>query len=171
MKIKTLIKSPWTVGFGLFSVLIPIGYDYFKNKPILSTIWWIVNGIWNFIISVLNFNLKVWWLIVGIIVIFAIIYFKQEETVKPDFYDYREGVFKRWSWTWDYKWDKWENAWGISDLTAYCPKCNTPLTNHSRYDLRFDCPRCGFRAHDVECDNPHDIERIIWDNVKRKRKS
>lgn len=121
MKDKNWIKSPWSISIGtaIFSLLLTIGYDYSKNKPILSTIMQILKGIWNFIISVLNFNIKVWWLIVGVFVLIAIIYFvvnfKQEETVRPDFCSYREGKFKKWRWSWNWKLNYSKNAWCISE--------------------------------------------------------
>jgi hypothetical protein len=176
MKNRSWLKSPWTISIGtaLFSLLLTMGYDYSKNKPILSTILQILKGIWNFIILFLNFNLKVWWLIAGIIVIITIIYLvislKQKETFKPDFYNYREGKFKlwRWSWSWNYS----RNSWHISDLTAHCPNCDTPLINYtSIYGLVFDCPRCDFKAEGSQCDEPHKIEMIILDNIERKRRN
>ncbi|HYE08636.1 MAG TPA: hypothetical protein VEF53_00500 [Patescibacteria group bacterium] len=178
MKNKNWIKSSWTISIGtaIFSLLLTMGYDYSKSKPILSTILQILKEIWNFTILVLNFNFKVWWLIVGIIVLIAITYLvinsKPEETFKPDFYSYREGKFKLWRWSWNWKWNNSKNVWCISDLTAHCPNCDTPLIEHSSiYGLIFDCPRCDFRAKDSQSDEPNKIEMIILDNIERKRRN
>lgn len=181
MKDKNWITQDWAKGAilcAILGILFTMGYDNFKSKPLLSTIWQVVKGVWNFIISALNFNLKVWWLIVGIIIIIAIIYlvtkFRQgeKETVRPDFWNYREGKFKRWRWTWDYKLNYSGKAWNISDLTAHCPNpnCDTSLIDYSSniHGLRFDCPRCTFRASDDQCDEPYKIEMVIRDNIKRK---
>lgn len=174
---KKWIKSPWgiSIGTALFSLLLTMGYDYSKRKPILSTIWNILVWIWDFIIIILNFNLKVWWIILAIglyiFVIYLIDKFKKEETFKPDFYSYREGRFKRWKWTWEWKWNQLKNAWTIYNLRANCPNCDTPMIEHSSmYGLSYDCPRCDFHANDNQCDEPHKIERIILDNIDRKRK-
>ena len=172
---RSWIKSPWTISIGtaLFSLFLTMVYDYSKKQPILSTILKILKGILKFVFSILNFNLKVWWVIVGIALVFAIIYFaakiKQEEILKPDFCSYTEGKFKRWNWTWEWKWNSYQNAWNISDLTAQCPNCGTPLIDQSNMYARlmFDCPRCDYSASYSECDEPHKIERIILDNVKR----
>lgn len=171
------IKSPWTISIGtaMFSLFLTVVYDYSKNKPILSTMWKILKAVFNFFISILNFNIKVWWLLAAIIALILTIYlidrFKQDENFRPDFCNYREGKFKRWRWTWNWKWSRSVNAWVISDLTAHCPNCDTPLIeNVSIYELSYDCPRCDFRASASQCDEPHKIERIILDNINRQRR-
>lgn len=174
---KEWIKSPWGISLGtaIFSLLLTVGYDYSKQKPILTTIWNIVVWVWNLIIRVLNFNLKIWWIIVAVGLFIFILYiidkFKQDDSFKPDFYSYREGRFKRWRWTWEWKFSQSKNAWVISNMKAHCPNCDTPMIEHSSiYGYSFDCPRCDYRASDSQCDEPHKIERIILDNIDRKRK-
>lgn len=174
---KKWIKSPWgiSIGTAIFSLLLTMGYDYSKDKPVLTTIWNIIVWIWDLIMTILNFNLKIWWLLVAIGLFIFILYiinkFKKQETFKPDFYSYREGKFKRWKWSWGWTWSQSKNAWLISDMKAHCPNCNTPMIEHSSmYGLSFDCPRCDFRANDSQCDEPYKIERIIFDNIDRKRK-
>ncbi|MDF0719512.1 hypothetical protein P0M11_05805 [Kaistella sp. PBT33-4] len=169
-------NSAWTISIGtaIFSLLLTMGYDYSKEKPILTTVWTILKWVANLIWTVLNFDLKVWWIIVAVIVFILIIIlidkFKNEETFKPDFYSYREGKFKRWRWTWGWNWNSSKNAWIISGMKAHCPNCDTPMIEHSSiYGLSFDCPRCEFRASDGQCDEPHKIERIILDNIDRQR--
>ncbi|TGE36283.1 hypothetical protein E4K67_20300 [Desulfosporosinus fructosivorans] len=173
MKTKTWITEEWSKGAilcSILSVLFTIGYDLIKSKPIFSTIWLVIKGVWNFIIYTLNFNLKVWWVIVGIIITIVIIYFVvnfKQEVVKPDFLGYKVDKFKRWKWTWDYRWNKLEDTWRISNLTPHCPRCDTPLIEYSM-GLRFDCPRCDFNAEYDECDEPHKIERLISDNINQR---
>jgi len=174
---KKWFKSPWGISLGtaIFSLLVTMGYDYSKDKPILTTVWNILVWIWNLIISILEFNLKVWWIIVTLGLFIFILYlnnkFKQDETFKPDFYSYREGKFKRWKWSWGWKWSQLKNAWIISNMRAHCPNCDTPMIEHSStYGLSFVCPRCDFQASNSQCDEPQKIERIILDNIDRKRK-
>ena len=53
-------------------------------------------------------------------------------------------------------------------MKAHCPKCNTPMAQHTNHwSIRFECPRCDYRAEDEECDQPDKIERIILDNADR----
>jgi hypothetical protein len=177
MKDKNWMKSPWTIGIGtaIFAAILNFILNNYFKTPMLSAIWQILKGIWNFAISVLNFNLKVWWVIVAIIAIFVVIYLvaylKPEKAFRPDFCNYTEEKFKRWRWSWNWKWNNWENAWCISDLTAYCPNCDTKLTENPNYRLRFDCPRCDLSATDIECDDPHKIQRIILDNIEREKRN
>lgn len=170
------IKSPWTISIAtaIFSLLLAMVYDYSKELPILTTVWGIIKWIGNIILTILNFELKVWWIIVVVILFVFIIYlidkFNKEDTFKPDFYTYREEKFKRWKWTWGWQWNNKKNAWTISDLKAHCPNCDTPMLEHSNfYGLSFDCPRCDFKASDGLCDEPYKIERIIHDNIDRQR--
>ena len=172
------IKSPWgiSIGTAIFSLLLTMGYDKAKEKPILSTIWNIIVWIWDLIISILNFNLKVWWFILGVGIFILALYiidkFKKEESFKPDFYSYREDKVKNWKWTWSWKWNNSKSAWVISDFQAHCPNCDTPMIDDSSsYGLSYDCPRCNFSASGDRCDEPHKIERIILDNIDRKRKN
>lgn len=169
-------KSAWTISIGtaIFSLFLTMVYDYSKEKPILSTVWsflkWIANLIW----SVLNFDLKVWWIVVAVFVFILTLViidkFKRKETFKPDFYNYREDKFKNWRWSWDWNWNRNKNAWIISEMKAHCPHCDTPLIDHSNsYILSFDCPRCEFNAIDRQCDEQYKIERIILDNIDRQR--
>ncbi|MEL7586498.1 MAG: hypothetical protein AAGU19_07260 [Prolixibacteraceae bacterium] len=171
------IKSPWTISFGsaIFSLLLTMIYDYSKEKPILSTIWLILKWIINLIWSILNFDLKVWWIILAFAFIILLLYiidkFKNDEKFKPDFYNYREDRFKRWRWSWEWEWSNSKKSWIISNLKAHCPNCNTPMIDHSgSYGILFVCPRCDFNASNEQCDEAHKIERIIIDNIERKRK-
>ena len=168
-------KSAWTISIGtaIFSLLLTMVYDYLKEKPVLTTIWIIAKYFVNLFCIILDFNIKVWWIIVAVILFVVIVFLigklKKEHTLKPDFYNYREGKFKKWRWTWGWKFDISKNVWLISDLIAHCPNCDTPMINNSsRYELSFDCPRCDFEAIDYQCDEPHKIERIIIDNINRK---
>jgi len=174
---KKWLNSPWTINIGtaIFSLLVTVLYDYFKKQPVLTTIWSILKWTGNIIWEFLNFDFKVWWLIVVALLLISFVIIvdkvKKEETFKPDFYSYREDKFKRWKWTWNWKFDNRQKAWIISDLQAHCPKCDTPMINHSNmYSLFFDCPRCDFKKRDEECDEPHKIERIILDNIDRREK-
>lgn len=166
-----LTKDPWTISIvtAIFSLLLTMGYDYSKSKPILTTILMFLNMLGNLFVNFLNFDLKVWWLLVGLL-IFIISKLQEEESSKPDFYNYREDQFKRWKWTWSWKWSNSENAWIISNMKAHCPNCDTPLIEHLVLNgLSFDCPRCEFSARDGQCDESHKIERIILDNIDRRR--
>ena len=175
---EKLIKSPWIIGFGttIFGFLLTMLNDYSKKEPILTTIWLIIKWIGNLIWTLLNFDLKVWWVILTIAFLFLLLYiidkFKKEEIFKPVFFNYREDKFKKWKWTWDYEFNNSKKMWVISKLKAHCPNCDTPMIDHSNsYEILFECPRCDFNARDSQCDVPFKIESLIIDNVERKGKN
>lgn len=172
MKNKNWMKSAWAVTIG--GVLFSFFLSKVGNRPIISSILQVFKKLWSFIILVLNFKIKVWWLMIGIICIVGVIYLvaksKKIESIKPDFYNYRDEVFKnwRWSWTWSYSAD----GWYISNLTAHCPRCDTPLIDRTNvYGRRAECPRCNYRAVDDQCEEPSKIKVIILDNIERARKT
>jgi hypothetical protein len=177
MKNKRWMKSPWTISIGtaIFSFILTTIYDYSKSKPVFSTIIGILLSIWNAIILILNFNIKVWCLIivisVVIIIIYLVIILKKEEILKPDFCNYREDKFRIWRWSWDWKFNYSKKSWFVSDLTAHCPNCNTSLIEYkSIYDRGFECPRCDYKARNFQGEEPYKIERIILDNIERDRR-
>ena len=65
---KHWIHSGWAIGIGttMISLLLTIVYDYSKKEPILTTIWDILLGISHFILAFLNFDLKVWWVLITV---------------------------------------------------------------------------------------------------------
>ncbi|MDP4092551.1 MAG: hypothetical protein Q8920_04250 [Bacillota bacterium] len=168
------VKSPWTISIGtaILSFILTIIYDYSKNKPIADTFGKVLKFILNIIIYVLNIKLKVWWLLIALIsIIYLIMRFQHGEDDRPEFYNYREDILKKWKWTWSWRWSNYENAWLITDLEAHCPNCETSLIQSSSiYGIRFDCPRCNFRANEDNCEQPYVIEAIILDNIKRKKR-
>lgn len=72
---KKFLKSPWTISIAsaLLSFLLTVIYDLIKGKQILSTVGSILAVIWNAVVTFLTFNLKVWWVIVGIVVILFVL--------------------------------------------------------------------------------------------------
>lgn len=177
MKNKEWMKSPWTISIGtaIFSFILTMIYDYLKSKPVFSTIMGILLNFCNGIISFLNFNIKVWWLLIVISAIIAIIYLviilKKEEALKPDFYNYEEDKFRILRWSWDWKFNYSKKMWFISDLTAHCPNCDTPLIEYKNiYEQGFECPRCDYKTRDFQCEEPYKIERIILDNIEKERR-
>jgi len=175
MLMKKWYQSPWAISMGtaVFSLILTIIYDYAKSKPVLSTILIILNSILGFILFILNFEVRVLWLLItfAIIILILFVYVKYtEETSEPDFLKYRDDILKKWKWSWNWKWSSQKRAWIISDLTAHCPECKTPLIFTSNVmTTRFDCPRCDFSSK-YYIEDPHKIERVILDNINREKK-
>lgn len=145
-----------------------------KKNPFLTSLIDIVTWLWTGLINILNFELRLWWLLVGLASLILVLYLislfqKEEPTSTTDFADYVEGRFINWKWTWNWKWHESKKAWVINDLTAHCPKCDTPLIEYSGNDS-FECPRCNYFSTNYKSEKPYKIERIILDNINRKNK-
>lgn len=72
---KKLMKSAWGIGIGttLLGFALTVLYDLVKDKPVLSTIWNIIKAIWGLIITALNLELRLWWILLGIVVLILIL--------------------------------------------------------------------------------------------------
>lgn len=187
-KTPRFINRPWVLGIGttvLGGVATSFIYDSLKQLPLSTTAKnvyiWIKSGINSF----LNFDIKLWWILVGIVIIILIasIPSKKPQTKSrepqepetpdtpltlPNFYKYTSGVLKRWRWNW--RWKKmYDGNYQIDNLTAQCPKCDTPMFEGERLGfLSFRCPRCSFYIMGDEVEFPDDIEALILDNIRRE---
>lgn len=170
-------KSPWTrsIVTALFSFLLPIGYDYYREKPMLSTICDIFNWLGSCIISILKFNIKVWWLVLFLLILFLVIFLIDKinkSNEKPHFYSYVEDRLQLWKWSWRWKFSEYKGAWIIDKLQAHCPDCDTPMMKYSNsYRYWYECPRCSYISNERESEDPIKIEHIILDNINRKEKA
>ncbi len=156
------------------SVIGSFIYDLWKSKPFLSTLGEIVKAIWNFIALILNYEVKVWWFLMAIFILIGIIYlilkFNAEVNSIPKFTDYKEDRFKNWRWTWDWKLNKRTNKWNVTDLTPYCPKCETILLDNSTmFDSIYECPNCDFSTgrYNQPSENIRHIEALIIDKSNK----
>ena len=180
---KKFLKSPWTISLStaLFSFLLTIAYDLLKGKELLSTIKTIFHVVLNGISAFFNFQLKVWWILLGlgiiVIAIILIIYITdnilpQKPTLdKPKFTQYTEDYFGSWRWTWEWRFSSSSGMWNIQYLVAYCPKCDTQMILDYREE-EYSCPRCGFSSL---LQNGHkkryEVEALILDNVRRREEA
>ena len=169
---KQFIKSAWGVSIGttLLGFILTVLYDLVKNKPILSTVWNIIKAIWRFIITVLNLELKLWWILLGIIVLILILLIivkigdmKNAEVSNVSFLNYKNDTIQGWNWSW--RWEmQYDGKYHIVDLRPLCPKCKTPMRS-GLYDY-LECPRCR-HATQQYMPNICDIATVIIDNIDR----
>lgn len=141
-----------------------------KSIPILKYVIIFFNWLYDTVVAILNFPIKVWWLIVGSLVMFVIYRaFKAANKVQtPDFINYKKDVFKRWIWRWD--WKPTNTGWKITNLTPYCPKDDVQLINNSGpFEARFYCPKCSteFGEYRDPIEFPVDAEVLIGDKIKK----
>ncbi|MGB4658921.1 MAG: hypothetical protein WBI07_07070 [Mobilitalea sp.] len=172
---KKILKSPWTISIVtmIISFLLTVIYDLIKGKEIFSTIGRFFLAVWKVVIAFLFFDIKVWWIIVGIAFIVLMLYLvsrrlDKKNTQKPDFTSYKMDRFNKWKWSWSWKYINYSKQWEISDLIAHCPKCNTPM-QHDVYEEYFKCPRCKFQPPYDDFEKSYEVSAVIIDNVNQQK--
>lgn len=69
---KKFIKNPWVLGIGttvIGGVLLAFVLDWIKGIDWFSTLMVVLNFIINAVVAFLNFELRVWWILVFIALI------------------------------------------------------------------------------------------------------
>jgi hypothetical protein len=176
MKKKEWANNSWVVGIGcaVVSLLLTMGYDYSKQNPILTTVAKILKLGWFGLLGILNFEIRLWWLLCAVSLFIIIVRIfdsfrkaPEHPSNRPDFYDYTEDQFRKWKWSWDWKYSLAKKAWVAENMQAHCPQCDTPLIfTHGFAEVK--CPRCSYAEYsDIEF--AYTVEHLILDNVARKR--
>ncbi|MDO4301471.1 MAG: hypothetical protein Q4D26_08805 [Clostridia bacterium] len=169
---KKLMKSAWGIGIGttLLGFTLTVLYDLVKDKSILSTIWNIIKAIWRLIITALNLELRLWWILLGIVVLILILLviakisdLKNAEISNVSFLNYKNDKIQGWYWSWHWE-RQYDGKYHIIDLYPLCPKCKTPMRTDS-YDY-LKCPRCRYNSIEY-MPNIGDIEMVIINNIDR----
>jgi hypothetical protein len=137
--------------------------------------------VYHFIISLINYRISLWIIILSLILFyfFKKIYTKiniAEPPQLPEWINYREAVFKKWRWKWDWILNC-KGDYQISNLVPYCNKCNCRLTNIS--SLRgtcYKCPMCedvygGIHGKYSEnfTESKVDIESLILNTIEEEK--
>lgn len=171
--VKKIWKSPWTIAI-VSAFLAPIAtiiIDAIMKKPFLSTLWSVIRTLWSWIITFLTFDLKVWWVLLGICVIIGIFFViakisdAKQEDKEPEFLSYKNDTFCSWKWSWEWQLFNRDKKWHVVNLKAHCPKCDTPMF-HDSYETSFQCPRCNYQSrYGEEHKRSQEVEAIIIDNL------
>jgi len=174
-KVKKFFLNPWTVGIGvaIFSFLLTIVGDVIKKEKILSTFVVIVNWSWNTILSFLTFDLKVWWILIGIAVIILGLWIyskaldaKGSVPQEPPFLSYTQDDILGYRFEWEWKKD-YSGKYGAENIRPICTKCGTPLVREYRGMSRFKCLRCDKQYQKSYPDEGY-VKMMIHDNVRLK---
>gem|GEM_PF-5273298 len=165
-------KSNWTIGIvssALIPAILTITIDYFKTKPFLTTFgeWW--NWSWSLLIFILNFEIKVWWLLVlttfcFFVIKLIIIRRANKESKYPP---YNEGLYNNILWKWRY-YDHYGEL-RIAGLEPHCPKCRTQLNVDSSFArvAKLNCIRCKDNIfYFIKFDDTENIEKLILGNIE-----
>lgn len=171
---KKFRDSKWALALvpTFVAALLTLIVDWVKKIDIFSTLKSVVSTLWQWLLVVLNFEVKVWVILVILGTAFAILCIvakiaDSKDVPMPAWLQYTEDYFNDWKWSWT--WER--NIYGkyqVENLAAHCPHCGTPM-RHDNYDTIFHCSRCGYESR-RHTDNRQDIMVVIYDNVLRKNK-
>ena len=166
------LKTPQGISLSAVFIgfILTVIWDSIKDKPVFTTIFFILKSVWNFIAFLLNFQLRVWWILIGIaIIVFVfhlIVKFSSEKEALPDFLDYTSDKISGWNWSW--LWERqYDRKYDIENLHLECPNCETPLIETYRGFGGVACPRCNYSTT-KELPDFNTIELLIKDNVRKK---
>jgi len=158
-------------------------YDWIKDFPFLHTASNVGIWLYNCLLSFLNAELKVWWVLLGIIIIIGTIYFwgnyllaKEDKEKKlrqdvlkvleePPYIKYVSDRFNNLLWKWKWVYNEKKKIWEIDNLQPDCPNCHIPLMFDSKirqtgYSKNFSGYRCLTCNHKTVYSENFDINTI-----------
>ena len=174
-KIKKFFLNPWTVGIGvaIFGFFLTIVGDVVTGEKIFSTFVTGVRWAWKVILSFLTFDLKVWWVLLGIVVIFfglwiysKILDANHSTPQEPPFLSYTQDDILGYRFEWEWKKDYF-GKYGAENIRPICPKCGTPLVREYRGMSWFRCLRCD-KQYQKTYPNESHVKMMVHDNVRLK---
>jgi len=172
---KKFIKNPWVLGIGttvIGGIILSFVLDWIKGVDWLSTLKAVVKFIVDSIIAFLNFELKVWWVLVAIalIVVALIIIAKsldaKEKSIPIPFLSYTKDFVLGYNWEWEYS-KTYDRKYTISNLHPVCSKCGMLLKQSGMYGQEMKCLRCN-TTKKWEDHYLTDAQLLIEDNIKKR---
>ena len=173
---KKFLKNPWffTVGTTVIGgVLLTLVNDWIKKVDWLSTLKTVIEFIANAVIAFLNFEIKVWWLLVAIAILFAllVIYVKildaKDKSNPIPFLSYTTDFVLGYTWEWDYM-QGYDGKYTINNLHPVCSKCGMILREgRTIYGKEMKCLRCN-TTQNWEDYYLTDAQMLIEDNIKKR---
>lgn len=176
-KWKSFLMNPWTVTIGgglILSVIISVINDFIKKEEIFSTISVILLTIYKKILLILNYRIKVWWLILGVIALVCIFFLfvmyldhTQPTSNKSEFLEYTQDTILGYKWKWNWQKDIY-GKYCVENLYPVCSRCDTPLVeNFYGYGGKYKCLRCE-EGYSKPLPDYQNVKMLIHDNVRRK---
>lgn len=172
---KKFVKNPWVIGIGtavIGGVLLSFVLDWIKGVDWLSTLKTIVDCIVNAIVAFLNFELKVWWVLVAItlLIVALLIYSKvldaKEKSNHILFLTYTKDSMLGYTWEWEYR-ETSDRKYSLANLHPVCSNCGMILKqSYTLYGSEMKCLRCN-TTHKWEDYYLTDAKMLIEDNIKK----
>lgn len=169
------IKNPWVLGIGttvIGGIILSFVLDWVIEVDWLNTLKAAVRYIVDDIITFLNLEIKVWWLLVAIalvvVVLFIIVKFldaKEENFSKP-FLSYTRDSALGLDWKWEYS-RNYDGKYTISNFHPVCSKCGMRLKQSGMYGREMICLRCN-TINKWENHYLTDAQLLIEDNIKKR---
>lgn len=174
-------KSNWYSKWWITSVILPIIAsviaDKFKNVPIWTTLLLVVNWIKTSFLNVINFEIKVWYILVfifaAIFVLYVVSLRKSDNIIRlnsePSFSKYKRGRLKRWLWSWEYELN-YSGKYEIVNMLPICESCDIKMifTDNRLYSY-YRCPKCNRQTDSSNWESTEDIQALIIDNIEKKQ--
>ena len=172
---KNFWKNPWTVsiGSGLVVLIITVIVDMITAEKVFGTAKNIFLLMLEAFFAIINYELKVWWLLIvfGVLIFAFYIYIKYQGSKcsvsnQPQFLEYKKDTILGYLWKW--RWEKnYLGKYEIEDLHPICTKCSTPLIHNCSGYGRLKCLRCDETYFKI-LPQEGDVKTLIYDNVRRK---
>lgn len=165
--------NSWTVTVGgglILSFIISVINDFVNKEQVFSTIDTILSSIYKVLLVILNYKIKMWWLLLGIIVLILILMkylnYTYTTSIKLEFLEYTQDIILGYKWKWKWQKDIY-GKYSIASLYPICSQCDTPLVEDlDRYSIH-KCLRCKKEYYENMPDFDH-VKMMISDNVRRK---
>lgn len=172
---KKFMKNPWVVGIGttvISSLLLTLINDWINKVDWLTTLKAVLRFIGNAIVTFLNFELKVWWLLVALALLFAalliyvIILDTKQKNIPIPFLSYTTDSALGYTWEWEYRKTS-DGRYTINNLHPVCSRCGMILKQGGMYGWEMKCLRCN-TTHQWKDDYLSDAQMLIEDNIKKR---
>ena len=173
---KKFLKNPWVLTIGstvIGGVLLSFVMDWINKVDWLSTLKVVLRFIGNAIVAFLNFELKVWWLLVALALLFValLIYIKILDTKQKNapipFLSYTKDSVLGYSWEWEYRKTS-DGRYTINNLHPVCSRCGMILRQgHTVYGMEMKCLRCN-TTNKWEDYYLTDAQMLLEDNIKKR---
>lgn len=173
---KKFLKNPWVLGIGttvIGGLALTSINDWIQGVDWLSTFNFVIKSIFNAIMTFLNYELKVWWILLAIALVFAVGYIAVKihannlKNATPDFLSYTKDSILGYTWEWEYE-KGYAGKYSIHNLHPICSKCGMNLKRSYPYGARMECLRCKETMPKL-WDNSlrNDAQMLIEDNIKK----
>ena len=172
---RKFLKNSWVLGIGttvIGGVLLSFVLDWIKGVDWLSTLATVARFLVNTLITFLNFELKVWWVLIAVALVAIVMFIiakvldAREKSSTPAFLNYTKDFLCGYTWEWNYT-KSYDGNYTISNLHPVCSKCGMSLKQDGPLGLEMKCLRCN-TTQGWNSTYLTDAQLFIADNIKKE---